>query len=421
MLCENPWGERMATKQGKHWQIYFWGSVAGLVVVLLVAFITKLWVLTALPVGFLFGFFLQKGDLCGASAFSEVVLAKDTRKIVGLWVLIVVSMLGFALFERLGLVQLNPKPMQWINYIIGGVVFGVGMVLAGGCVSGCLFKTGTGNLNSMAALVGIGLGAAIIIHGPLSGLHRAANAVKITTADGGPVTFSSVTGFPYWALALLISSITFGLILFFHRKREKGRPASPRTSDEPYLQRILTHSWKPWQAGLMIGLLAAPAYLSSAVSGRNYPLGVTHGVLHAELLLTDTQHKYVYTNHPPEVVQPSVENDQPVQQPRPGSGKKVVWWLVLVVGSLVVGSWVSGRMSDQAKLLPKPPEQIVTAFFGGIMVGAGASFANGCVVGSIMSGIGLMSVGVLIFTASTILANWVTTRIYLMGGWSRNR
>lgn len=53
---------------------------------------TGQWVLTALPVGFLFGLFLQKGDLCGTSAFSEVVLARDWRKVWGLWIAIVVSM-----------------------------------------------------------------------------------------------------------------------------------------------------------------------------------------------------------------------------------------------------------------------------------------------------------------------------------------
>jgi len=33
--------------------------------------------------------------------------------------------------------------------------------------------------------------------------------------------------------------------------------------------------WKPWQAGLAIGILAIAAYMSSSASGRNYPLGVT--------------------------------------------------------------------------------------------------------------------------------------------------
>lgn len=59
-------------------------SVVILVLVTIVAVITRLWVLTAIPIGFLFGFFLEKADLCGSSAFSEVILMKDSRKLWGL-------------------------------------------------------------------------------------------------------------------------------------------------------------------------------------------------------------------------------------------------------------------------------------------------------------------------------------------------
>ena len=79
------------------------------------AWATGRWFLTAIPIGALFGFFLQKGDLCGSSAFSEVVLARDWRKAWGLWVAIVVSMLGIALGDFLGWIQLNPKPLAWAS------------------------------------------------------------------------------------------------------------------------------------------------------------------------------------------------------------------------------------------------------------------------------------------------------------------
>jgi hypothetical protein len=55
-----------------------------LVVVSLFAAATRLWVLAAIPIGFLFGFFLERSDLCGASAVSEVVLMRETGKVWGL-------------------------------------------------------------------------------------------------------------------------------------------------------------------------------------------------------------------------------------------------------------------------------------------------------------------------------------------------
>ncbi|GAF73045.1 unnamed protein product, partial [marine sediment metagenome] len=98
------------------------------------------------------------------------------------------------------------------------------------------------------------------------------------------------------------------------------------------------------------------------------------------------------------------------------SGKKVSWWLIALVTSLVMGSWVSGRLSGEARLLPKPPEQILIAFFGGLLVGSGAAFATGCVIGNIMSGWALMSVGTILFGVVAVLSNWITTYFYLMGG-----
>jgi hypothetical protein len=72
-------------------------------------------------------------------------------------------------------------------------------------------------------------------------------------------------------------------------------------------------------------------------------------------------------------------------------------------------------MSGQARLLPKPPEQVLVAALGGMLVGAGAALATGCVIGNILSGWALMSVGMVLFGVVTILANWGTTVLYLRG------
>jgi hypothetical protein len=385
-------------------------SVLALAVVLGWAVVTRTWVVTALPIGFLFGFFLQKGDLCGASAFSEVVLTRDTRKVFGLWVAIVVSMLGFALTSALGWVTLAPKPMLWLSYIVGGIIFGVGTVLAGGCVSGCLFKAGAGNLNSMAALAGMPLGIALVEYGPLNGIHRTMLSYVVKSDSGGPVTLSSLTGLPYWLLAVGIAVIT---LVWFLAARGK-RPVAGTREPSPAGRRFLTKPWKPWQAGVAIGLLAVPGFLSAVASGRTYPLGVTHGVLQAYVALTDTHVVHVLGPRPAPAQAPSVPaapQPPPVNPPRP-----VHWWLVFVVTAMVPGAWVAARLSGVARLAPRDPAETVTAYFGGILVGTGAAFATGCVVGNILSGWALMSVGLFVFGVATILANWVATYVYLIGG-----
>ncbi len=361
-------------------------------------------VLTAVPVGVLFGFFLQKGDLCGSSAFSEVVLTRDARKLWGLWVAIVVSMLGVALGDLLGLVQLNPKPLIWASALVGGAVFGIGMVLAGGCVSGCLYKGATGNLNSLVALLAMPLGIGLVEYGPLNGWSGRLRQIKVAADGGGPITLSSLSGLPFWALALLFALATLGVAI-------ARRRAAPETTQRrpPSLSAALRGPWRPWQAGVAIGLLALPAYVSSAASGRNYPLGVTHGVLQASLLLTDAPVRHVVgpPATPASGQTPATNQDSP--------RKRVVWWLVLLVGGLMAGAHLAGRLSGEARLLPKPPEQVLVAMFGGFLVGMGAALGTGCVIGNILSGWALMSVGMFLFGAVVLLANWATTVLYLRG------
>ncbi len=74
-------------------------------------------------------------------------------------------------------------------------------------MSGSLYKSGQGNLNSMAALVGIPLGVMAVEHGPLNGVHQTLRTCVINNADGGPVTFFSITHLPYWAMAAAIGGL----------------------------------------------------------------------------------------------------------------------------------------------------------------------------------------------------------------------
>jgi hypothetical protein len=381
-------------------------------------FVMKNWLLTAVPIGLLFGFFLQKADLCGSSSFSEILMFKDRSKVIGLWVIIVVSMIGFALLDAFGLIKLNPKPLQWASALVGGGIFGVGTVLAGGCISGALFKCGQGNLNSMAALVAIPIGVSAVAHGPLQSADKWLQDYNVPATGGGPVTLMSLTGLPYGVLALGFATVTLGVAVSLRKK------AKPKASNKPFLYR----PWKPWQAGIAIGILASLAYLSSAATGRNYPLGVTHGVMHVQTLLTDYPLNHVVEKKAPAPKPPKEATDAPKEADKKAeppkapalAPKRIVWWLVLLVLGVVAGSFASAKIDGKFRLLPKPPDEMLVAFGGGLLVGVGAAIAGGCVVGNIMSGFALMSVGNIVFGVATVAANWITTYVYLMGGLSRS-
>ncbi len=389
------------------WKSYVSISLAAIIAIAAISAYLRLWVLTAIPIGFLFGFFLQKGDLCGSSAFSELLVMKDRRKLFGLWVLIVVAMIGFAVIGSLGWVRLSPKPLLFLNHIVGGILFGVGMVLAGGCISGCLYKAATGNMNSVAALLLIPAGVMAVEFGPLNPLYSALSKYVIRSEKGGAVSLSSITGIPFAILAAIFGVATIMGVILRRRKLAAVNTGELQTRS---IERFLTRSWKPWASGIAIGLLMVPAYLSSAATGRNYPLGVTHGVMQMELLVIDHGFNHAWTANP------NPSSPAPGTTPATPARKPISWWLVFVSLSLPLGAWVSARMHGPVRFLPKPPDEILFALLGGFLTGIGAALGTGCVVGNIMSGWALMSVGMILFGLVTIAANWATTYLYLMGG-----
>jgi len=63
--------------QNENWKRYAWFGLIVIILPFLISIYTSLWIYSAITIGFLFGFFLQKGQLCGSSAFSEVIIMKE--------------------------------------------------------------------------------------------------------------------------------------------------------------------------------------------------------------------------------------------------------------------------------------------------------------------------------------------------------
>ncbi len=109
------------------------------------------------------GFTLQKSRFCFVSAFRDPLLVGTTKLTEALILLLVISIPSFALVLHLATIFNLPIKLYvtpfGIHTIIGGILFGVGMVLAGGCASGTLMRVGEGFAMQMVALWGIFIGA----------------------------------------------------------------------------------------------------------------------------------------------------------------------------------------------------------------------------------------------------------------------
>lgn len=113
--------------------------------------------------GFAYGMMLQYGRFCFASASRDLFAAGVPRMAVGIMVALVFFSLVQAILESVKMSTFHAAPFG-IHMLISGVVFGVGMCLAGGCASGSLYKVGEGNMTSLlAVIVGLCLGQAIFV------------------------------------------------------------------------------------------------------------------------------------------------------------------------------------------------------------------------------------------------------------------
>src|SRR5207245_9262769 len=102
----------------------------------------------SIPIGLGFGVFLQKGRFCFTSAFRDFFAYEGTRVLNGVLAGILTMAGGVSLAYYLG----APADRFWlpsfgVSSVIGGFVFGAGMVLAGGCASGTLYRAAQGYLH----------------------------------------------------------------------------------------------------------------------------------------------------------------------------------------------------------------------------------------------------------------------------------
>lgn len=112
--------------------------------------------------GFLYGMALQYGRFCFASAFRDLFAVGVPRMVVGIMIATILFAFVASLITAMGLSTFHPAPTGF-HSTIAGVIFGIGMVFAGGCASGSLYKSGEGNGPAMIVILSISVTQAMFV------------------------------------------------------------------------------------------------------------------------------------------------------------------------------------------------------------------------------------------------------------------
>ena len=165
------------------------------------------------------GFTLYRSGLCFASACTDPVLFGDFRMSRAIILLLALSVAGFTLVQISAVARGQALPGYihpfGVYTMVGGFLFGLGMVLAGGCVVRALQGIGEGSLLFWLVLAGLGLGS-------LVGAYHLSWWIG-QLPSSGPVFLPVVLG---WPGSTVLSLGTLAAVYWWTLRRQRKSQSS---------------------------------------------------------------------------------------------------------------------------------------------------------------------------------------------------
>jgi uncharacterized membrane protein YedE/YeeE len=145
-----------------------------------------------------FGMLFQRSRFCLVRAFREPFLTGEAEHTRAAALALILSMIGFAILKAMDLKDATDWVFAgfWTGGLVGGLLFGLGMVLAGGCGAGSIWRAGEGHVKLWVAVVFFAVG------GSLSRLLLA--QTQLLQKLGTAVFLPNLVGWP-WAVSLVVA------------------------------------------------------------------------------------------------------------------------------------------------------------------------------------------------------------------------
>lgn len=359
-------------------------------------------VISGLLVGAVFGYVLQHGRFCMNTGFREVLFGDYT--VFRAYILaLVVLVVGSTVLDELGIIHFRSIPFTWLGNALGGYIFGIGMVLGGGCATGTLYRIGEGMIGSWFAALGFMLMTTAMYSGPLRPIAdflwfgTESFSFNYTLESGAPVTIANVLGINRW---VVIALIVVPALIFVSKGKFKRAPNAKG------------FIW--WTTGIMIGLIGVIGfYASEHYGGYTTARGLSFTGPLNELVTWFTGSSYVGTVRDLTAI-PEVADAADFEGIDVGAltGIGKMTWSVWMIFGLVLGSLLSAMGHKEFSWRAPKANSLVTQLSGGLLMGVGGTLAGGCNVGHGLTGLATLALGSLIGIIFIVLGSW--TMVYFL-------
>ena len=316
-------------------------------------------VLFALALGAAFGVFAERSAFC----FRRALIGEDRRAALGVWL----TALAIALLGTQAAVAL-----EWISFadhrllntdlpilaiLTGGVLFGIGMVLARGCASRLTVLSGTGNLRALLVMLVFALTAHATLKGVLAPLRTTLGTFTL------PLENAALPGNALiWTALIAVAALAFAL--------RSG------------------NGWKPLTLAALIGALVPLGWV-----GTGFVLYDDFDPIAMESLsFTAPAADTLFFTIASTAISASF-----------GTG---------LIGGVILGSLAAALIFGSFKWQSfESPAQTGRYLFGGALMGLGGVLAGGCTVGAGLSGLPTLSIAALLAVLAMAAGALATNRL----------
>jgi uncharacterized membrane protein YedE/YeeE len=364
-------------------------------------------------IALIMGAVVNKTNFCTMGAVSDWVNMGDTGRLRAWVFAAALAMVGVSVLEYVGLAKpdeafppYRANQLVWLENLIGGLMFGVGMTLASGCGNKTLIRIGGGNLKSVVVFAVIAVIAYYMIN-PFPNSDktlftvlfydwiRPAAATLATKQDLG-----AIVGGDKAPLARLVLGVAIGLALIAW--------AFKSTDFRGSFDNVL--------GGLVVGLAVLAAwYVTSNISvtaeGQSYSLRAfleqwdfyakPEDVKPAQAAALSPQ-SYTFIN----------PIGQTLGYAMGGFGKPLLTFGVMAVFGVVLGSFLWAIVSRSFRIEWFASwRDFANHLIGAVLMGFGGVLAMGCTIGQGVTGVSTLAVGSIIAFIAIVLGSAITMKV----------
>lgn len=324
--------------------------------------------ISGLIAGIIFGFLWKRGKFCATGIIRDIYLEKQRPNLVLILAIIFIQAFLYHLMTGLGIIPMAKfKDFPLVSVALGSFMFGFGAVMCNGCITASLVKLGDGRLTGLVSLLFFVFAAYTAKHGFLLPVTKSLGAVTLVPTPAINTQPMILVG---------ISGIVSAVLIFMLIKKAKAY--NPKytlpAKHTGFLHFVCEKVWQKEIIVILMGIVMAAGFYFSNMNGRNGGFGITTPLLSWVNAII--------------------------------SGGKLGWASMLVLG-IILGSTIASLLTKEFSFLGTNLESIIKTAIGSVLMGIGAVWGQGCLIGNGLVG-----------TAQFSLKSWWALLFIVIGIWS---